>query len=56
MMCKQYRKGLRIFSGCPVTLRSEVLYVVLLRWPLEVALAKAVWRYFHRVQEDLRGE
>lgn len=33
----------------PVDIRVEVLYVVAHRHPLEVLLAKAIFRYFRRV-------
>jgi hypothetical protein len=34
-------------------LRLEVLFTACLRWPLEVAIGKAVWRYYHRLSTML---
>mgnify|MGYP006365226943 FL=1 len=41
--------GLRSMIEASVELRLEVLYVVTVRLPLEVILAKAVWRYYRRL-------
>jgi hypothetical protein len=44
-----YRQGLRTLLHIPRDIRVEALYVLTLRWPVEVALAKATWRYYTRV-------
>ena len=40
---------MRTLLGVPVEVRVEVLYILTLRWPLTVVMAKAVWRYYARV-------
>lgn len=45
----QYRRGLRLLLRTDSTIRSTILYIVACRWPIEVLLAKASWRYYHRV-------
>ena len=45
----QYRQGLYTILGVHRELRLEVLFATCLHWPLEVAVGKAVWRYYHRV-------
>ena len=45
-LANQYRRGLRILTGMRPEVRVEVLHVAVLRWPLEVAVAKATWRYY----------
>lgn len=37
-----------------VDMRVEVVYALTVRWPLEVALAKASWRFYRRVEGELR--
>lgn len=44
-----YRQCMRTLLGVPVEVRVEVLYILTLRWPLTVVMAKAVWRYYARV-------
>lgn len=44
-----YRRGLRGLLGISVELRLEVLYTVAVRMPLEVVMAKSVWRYYQRI-------
>jgi hypothetical protein len=56
VLAAQYRRGLRVMAGAPLELRVELLYVATLRWPLEVVLLKAAWRYFNRVQELIARE
>jgi hypothetical protein len=29
----------------------EIIYILTLRWPVVVALAKATWRYYRRLQD-----
>lgn len=45
-----YRQSLRALLGVPGDVRTEVLYVLSLRWPLTVVVAKAVWRYYARIR------
>jgi hypothetical protein len=35
----------------PREIRVELVYILTLRWPVVVALAKATWRYYRRIQE-----
>ena len=44
-----YRQMLRITLRVRVDLRNELLYILAMRHPLEVPIAKAVWRYFTRM-------
>ena len=44
-----HRRGLRVLAGVDIQVRVEVMLVVLVHWPLELLLAKAVWRYYCRV-------
>ena len=46
-----YRQCIRTLLRIPRDTRMEVIYILTLRWPLEVALGKATWRYFQRVQQ-----
>jgi hypothetical protein len=46
-----HRQGLRVLAGVGHQVRTEVLFVALVRWPLELLLAKAVWRYYRRVMD-----
>lgn len=48
-----YRQGLRTMTGLDGYTRGAVLYIVTLRWPVEVALAKAVYRYYKGITEDM---
>lgn len=48
-MSSQHVAGLRLLMSLPYTIRLEVLYAVTMRWPVEVLVAKATWRYYHRV-------
>jgi len=50
-----YRRGLKTLLGAPHDTRMEVLYILSLRWPVSLALAKATWRYYDRVRR-LLGE
>lgn len=34
----------------------EIVYILTLRWPLAVAIAKAIWRYYRRVREMTTSE
>jgi hypothetical protein len=45
-----YRQGLRVLLRIPVDIRVELIYILTLRWPVVVALAKATWRYYRRIQ------
>ena len=45
----QHRLGLRTLLHIPLELRTTVLYAATMRFPLEVLLAKASWRYYTRV-------
>ena len=36
--------------GLPRDIRMEVVYILTLRWPVVVALAKATWRYYTHIQ------
>lgn len=46
----QHRLGLRTLLHVPVEMRTTVLYAATMRFPLEVLLAKASWRYYTRVE------
>lgn len=46
----QYRRGLRTLLGVHYSVRSTILHILSLKWPLEVILLKAVWRYFKRTK------
>ena len=50
-MTAYYRWGLRTLLGLHYTVRTTVIYVVTVRWPLEVVLTKAIWRYFRRTAQ-----
>lgn len=39
-----------------VDIRMELVYILTLRWPLAVALAKATWRYYRRVRDMATSE
>jgi hypothetical protein len=34
-----------------VDIRIEVIYLLTLRWPVTVVLAKATWRYYSQLRE-----
>jgi hypothetical protein len=44
-----YRQCIRTLLGIPRDIRMEVIYTLTLRWPLELALGKATWRYYWRL-------
>ena len=44
-----YRQCIRTLLRIPRDIRMEVIYILTLRWPLEVALGKASWRYYQRL-------
>ena len=44
-----------MLAGVDIQVRVEVMLVALVRWPLELLLAKAAWRYYRRVAE-LQGK
>ena len=48
-LTNQHRGGIRTLMGLAPTTRTAILHAATLRWPLEVAIGKAVWRYFNRV-------
>lgn len=50
-----FRRGLRLMLGLDSDVRMEVVYVVAMRFPVEVLMAKAIWRYFSRVRELAGG-
>ena len=50
-----HRQGLHVLAGIGQQVRVEVMFVALVRWPLELLLAKAVWRYYRRVKK-LQGK
>ena len=54
-MAVWYRRSLRLLSGADPTVRTEVLCTALVRWPLEVPLAKAVQRYYARLLRMMGG-
>lgn len=41
--------------GLDFDVRMEVVYVVAMRFPVEVLMAKAIWRYFSRAGELAGG-
>ena len=51
-----YRQGLRVLLALSVDIRMELVYILTLRWPLAVALAKATWRYYRRVRDMATSE
>ena len=48
-LAAEYRRGLRALTSIEASTRCTVLYATTLRWPLETVVAKATWRYFHRI-------
>lgn len=44
-----HRRGLRIMMGAPIDVRNGILYATSCRAPLTLQLAKAIWRYYHRL-------
>ena len=53
LISAEYRKGLRVLTGVDVYVRCSVLFIATLKWPVEVALTKAVFRYFQRLVDDM---
>lgn len=47
-LAAQYRRGLRTLLHLGPHTRSTILYIIACRWPLELLLAKATWRYYTR--------
>ena len=49
-MSIEHRRGIHILLRLGPDLSRVVIYIATVRWPLEVALAKAVVRYYKRVE------
>ena len=47
----EHRRALRTLTQSPADIRSSILFIATLQWPLEVALAKVTYRYYHRVRQ-----
>ena len=44
-----YRQCIRTLLRIPRDIRMDIIYILTLRWPLEVSLGKASWRYYQHL-------